>query len=140
MNRTKARWNSILWIEATGFSTLIILSWITEAARIPHFIFGEAFSPNWHRSALRSIVILIVWLSVHRATRRLLERLHYLEDFMRMCSWCRKINCDGEWVPIEQFLSSQFSTRTTHGMCPECHAKGVRQLESLDTGPTPPAA
>jgi len=138
MNRTKAHWNSILWIEAVGFSALIALSWVTEAVRLPHFVFGEAFTPNWHRAELRSLVIFLVWLAVYRATRRLLERLHYLEDFMRMCGWCRKIYCDGQWVPTEQFLKSQFATSTTHGMCPDCLANGVRQLETLDNAPVTP--
>lgn len=132
MNQTKARWNSILWIEASGFSILILLSWITEAVRIPHFVFGESFVPNWNRAELRTVVIFLVWLAVYRATRRLLERLHYLEDFLRMCGWCRKVHCDGQWVPFEHFLKSQFATSTTHGMCPDCHANGVRQLNELD--------
>lgn len=132
MNRTKARWNTILWIEAFGFSILIALSWLTEAVHIPHLIFKESFTPNLHRAELRSIVILLVWFAVNRSTRRLLERLHYLENFTRMCGWCRKIHCEGQWVPVEQFLKSQFASRTSHGMCPECHAKSMRQLETME--------
>lgn len=75
--RDKGAGNSILWMEAAGFSLLIALSWLTEAVRIPHFLFGEAFAPNWHRALLRSVVIFLVWASVHLATKRLLKRLHY---------------------------------------------------------------
>ena len=54
MNETKERGDSILWIEAFGFSLLIVLSWLTEIVRIPHFVFGESFTPNWHRALLRT--------------------------------------------------------------------------------------
>lgn len=135
MTKTRQRWNSILWIEVCGFSLLIVLSWVTEAIRIPHFIFGEPFTPNWLRAALRTVVILLIWLWVHRATKRLLKRLYYLEDFLRVCGWCRKICCDGEWVPMEKYFNSQFSTRTTHGMCPECLKNSVKVIEAMNDSP-----
>jgi len=82
-------------------------------------------------------VILLVWAWVHRVTKRLLERLHYLEEFLRICGWCRKVCCDGEWLDMEAYFSSKLDTRTTHGMCPECLKKGVNELKSKDN---PPAA
>ena len=130
MTKTRKRWNSILWIEVFGFSFLIVLSWLTEAVRIPHLIFNESFTPNWHRAGLRTAVILLIWLWVHRATKRLLRRLYYLEDFLRVCGWCRKICCDGEWVAMERYFNSQFATRTTHGMCPACLKTSVNEIQS----------
>lgn len=120
MKETRDKGNSILWIEAFGFSLLIALSWLTEAVRLPHFIFGEPFAPNWHRATLRTIVILLIWIWVHLATRQLLRRLHYLEEFLRICGWCRKVCDHGEWLTMEDYFTSRFATRTSHGMCPEC--------------------
>ncbi len=128
MKQTKQRWNSILWVEAFGFSLIIALSWLTEAVRLPHLIYGESFTPNWHRAMFRTVVVALVWLWVHLATRRLLKRLHHLEEFLRMCSWCRKVCHDGEWLTMEKYFSSKFATQTSHGMCPEC---GKKQIESL---------
>jgi hypothetical protein len=139
MNETKERGDSILWIEAFGFSLLIMLSWVTEAIRIPHFLFGEPFTSNWHRAALRTIVILLIWTWVHLATRRLLKRLHYLEEFLRICGWCRKVEHGGEWMPMETYFNSKFATRTSHGMCPECLAKEKQEiLSKQDQPPTSP--
>jgi hypothetical protein len=53
--------NSILWIEAFGFSLLIVLCWLTELVRIPHVLFGESFTPDWRRAALRTVVMVLVW-------------------------------------------------------------------------------
>jgi hypothetical protein len=124
----KEKPSGILWVEAAGFSFLIGLSWLTEAIRIPHFLFGEAFVPNWRRAALRTIIMLLIWFWVYMVTRRLLKRLHHLEEFLRVCGWCRKVCHDGEWVAMENFLNSKFDTKTTHGMCPDCLKKKVKEI------------
>jgi len=129
MKPTQGKSNTILWIEAFGFSILIAFSWLTEVARIPHFLFDEPFTPNWHRALLRTIVIALIWTWVHRVTRRLLKRLHHLEEFLRICSWCRKVCHDGNWLTLEEYFNSRFATQTSHGMCPECLKKGVQELQ-----------
>lgn len=129
MKLLKGKPDRILWVEACGFSFLILLSWLTELMRIPHFIFGEPFNANWHRAILRTVMILLVWAWVHAATKRLLKRLHYLEAFLRICGWCRKVCHDGEWLSMEEYFNSKFATQTTHGMCPECLKKSVQELK-----------
>ena len=112
--------NRILWVEAAAFSLIIALSWLTEMVRIPHLLFGETFTPNWHRAVLRTVVVLLIWLWVNLATRQLLKRLHYLEEFLRVCSWCRKVGYQGEWLDMEKYLKTKFATKTSHGVCPNC--------------------
>jgi ABC-type Mn2+/Zn2+ transport system permease subunit len=129
---------SILWIEGIGFSLLIALCWVTELVRIPHLILGEAFTPNWRRALLRSVVIILVWLWVHVATRRLLARLHYLEKFLRICGWCRKVCHDGEWLEVEKFFSSRFATTASHGICPDCLKKSVGEIAAAKNRPPEP--
>ena len=128
MKSKKGKSNGILWIEAVGFSIIITLSWLTEAIHIPHLIYGEPFVPNWRRALLRTIVVLLIWVWVHAATRRLLKRLHYLEEFLRICSWCRKVCYEGEWLDMEKYFNSRFATKTSHGMCPDCLKKKVNEL------------
>jgi hypothetical protein len=138
MKSTTGKSNAILWIEAFGFSFIISLSWLTEVIRLPHFLFDEPFTANWHRAALRTGVILLVWMWVHQATKRLLKRLHHLEEYLRICGWCRKVCHDGEWLTLENFFNSKFSTRTSHGMCPECLQKNVEELRlKAASGSTP---
>ena len=128
--------NSILWIEACGFLLLVALTWLTEAVRLPYLIFGEPFEVNWHRALLRTAVILLVWAWVHIATKRLLMRLHYLEDFLRICSWCRRVDHNGEWLELEKYFSSKFATHTTHGMCPDCLQKKIKEIQAAGPGKT----
>ncbi len=108
---------------------MIVLSWLTELLHIPHLIFGEPFTPNWHRALIRTLVIFLIWAWVHWITRRLLKRLHYLEEFLRICSWCRKVCDNDKWLTMEDYFSSKFATHTTHSMCPECLNKAVEELD-----------
>ena len=114
--QTQGKSNRILWVEATAFSLIIALSWLTEAIRIPHLLYGESFTPNWNRAILRTVVIVLIWIWVHLATRQLLERLHYLEEFLR-------VSHGNEWIEMERYLKSKFATKTSHGMCPDCLRK-----------------
>lgn len=129
MKGTKGKPDRILWIIAAGFSFIIVMSWLTEWLRIPHYLFGEPFAPDWKRAILRTVVISAIWLWVHLLARRLLKRLHYLEDFLRICGWCRKVCHEGEWLSLEDYFNSKFATQTSHGMCPECLKKGVQELQ-----------
>lgn len=137
MKKLRGR-NSILWVEACGFSLLIVMSWLTEALRIPHYIFGESFVPNWHRAILRTVVIILIWIWVYMLTRRLLKRLHYLEDFLRICGWCRRVCYNDEWLALEHYFNSKFATRTSHGMCPDCLKKKVEELKQQENPPATP--
>jgi hypothetical protein len=114
------------------------MSWLTEALRIPHYLFGDPFEPNWKRAILRTIVLLLIWAWVHFLTRRLLKRLHYLEGFLHVCSWCRKVSDNDEWLALENFFNSKFATRTSHGMCPECLKKKVEELTPKNNLPPAP--
>jgi hypothetical protein len=125
--------NSILWIEAIAFGFIIFMTWLTEVARLPHLLWGEAFQPNWSRAILRTGVLVAIWLWVHMSTRQLLRRLHHLEEFLRVCSWCRKVCHDGAWLEMEGYFNSKFSTKTTHGMCPTCMKKKVGELTAHET-------
>ena len=140
MKQSRKKWNPVLWVEGVGFSFIILLSWLTEAVRLPHFIFGEQFVPNWNRAMLRTIVILLVWALVYGATRRLLKRLHHLEEFLRICCWCRKVGHDGEWLLLEDYFSTKFDTRTSHGMCPACMEKKIKELALMESPPVVPPA
>ena len=110
----------ILRGQALGFCTLIGVMWVVELARVGHHLFGESPDFIWTRALLRTAVVLFVWLIVHITTSRLLRRLHELEEFLRLCSWCRKVNHDGRWMVLEEYFDSKFATETSHGICPDC--------------------
>ena len=118
--------SQVLAVEAIGFLVIITLSWANELLGLPSLIFGGGHRVNWPESLLETIIIASVAIPMLVLTRRLVLRLHYLEEFVRVCGWCKKMNVRGQWVPLEEFFELKFDTPTSHGICPACHAEQRR--------------
>jgi len=97
------------------------ICYLDDLLKLPSLIFSDhPFAFMFRRTTLDILLVLAVWFLVSASTRRVLERVAYLEKFMRLCAWCRKINFKGEWMPLEEFMRQGFDTPTTHGICPCC--------------------
>jgi hypothetical protein len=126
-------------MEAIGFSVMLLFVWATEALAIPHHFFGEPPGFLWTRVIFRSVVILSIWAWVYFTTRRLIKRLHHLEEYLLVCGWCRKVGHQGEWLTMEEFFGSQLQTETSHGICPECSVKQLNAHRTVTRVDKPPA-
>lgn len=118
----------ILTVEIIGFLAIIALSWANELFGLPSLIFGTGHRVNWPESALETAIITLVAIPVIGFTRRLVLRLHYLEGFLRVCGWCRKLSAGGEWVPLEEFFEQRLNTVTSHGICTACLVEQRRTM------------
>ncbi|QOC23172.1 GAF domain-containing protein [Wenzhouxiangella sp. AB-CW3] len=47
-----------------------------------------------------------------------------LDKMVRMCSWTGRLDIDGQWISMEDFLQKNFGIRVTHAISPE----GARHL------------
>lgn len=129
----RRRASTIVAYEIIGFLAIIALSWINELLGLPSLIFGSDHLGGWHESLLETIIILLVAIPVVVMTRLLVSRLHYLEEFLRLCAWCRKLYMDNEWIPLEEFFERRFDTRTSHGICPACRVEQRKSMEGRRT-------
>jgi hypothetical protein len=111
----------IVLYQNLGFLTILALCYLDDLIKLPSLIFSNHPFAFVHRqSTLDMLLVLAVWFLVSTSTRRILDRIRYLEKFMRVCAWCRKINYKGEWMPLEEFMRQGFDTPTTHGICTQC--------------------
>jgi hypothetical protein len=111
----------IVLCQNLGFLAIIALCYLNELIKLPSLIFSDhPFAFVYRRTTVEMLLFLAVWFLVSLSTRRLLKRVRQLEDFMRVCAWCRRIDCKGEWMRLEEFMQQGFDTPTTHGICPEC--------------------
>jgi hypothetical protein len=111
----------VVLYQHVGFLIVILLCFLDDLLKLPALIFSEhPFAFLFRRSTLEMLLVLVVWLLVSTSTGRLIKRVRHLESFMRVCSWCRRIDYKGEWLPLERFMEQGFDTPTTHGICPEC--------------------
>lgn len=129
-NRRKTQ--RILWYEAVGFLFLIALSWLNELVSLPHVLFGSGEHSSWHEAALETGVLAAVWLVVFLFTRQLLTRLYFLDRFLHVCAWCKKIGREEDWFELEEYFARGFAIQTSHSMCPECQQKWEAQREQKE--------
>jgi len=59
------------------------------------------------------------------------------EHFIRMCSWCQRVQADGQWMPVEvavvvlNLLSGPTVPAVTHGICEDCNARVMVEISAL---------
>jgi hypothetical protein len=111
----------VFWYQGAGFLVIIALCFLDEFLSLSSMILhGHPYLHNFGESTVKMLLILAVWLIVVSSTRRLLLRVRQLEEFLRVCAWCHRIDFKGRWMPIEEFFQQGFDTPTTHGICPIC--------------------
>ena len=114
----------VLRIQSLGFLVIIAVSLLNEFLDLRSLILGNhPYISEFGESTLEMLLVLAVWLMVVGATRRVIQRVHYLEGFPRVCAWCHHISFKSRWVRLEEFLNREFDTPTTHGICPSCAEK-----------------
>lgn len=114
----------VLWYECFGFGLILLISWVNKVVDLPHLIVGgEAHVFQWRDSFMETMLILLIWAFVLSLTKRLVDRLHYLEGLLRICAWCRKVGHGERWMRLEEYFAEGFQIGTTHGVCPDCLKK-----------------
>ena len=133
MKRT-SRLSKVLSYQSFGFLAIIALCWLNSLLGLPSLILEDRLGASDFKSpVLQMLLILGVWLLVSASTRRNLERLKYLEEFLHVCAWCHRIDCKNEWMPMEKFLEQGLEATASHGICPDClkhHAESLGQVKS----------
>jgi len=118
--KTETYISKILWYQSIGFSIIIVFSWIAELLEVSGKLGANDTGFNWREGVLENVLVLAIAVPMMLLTKKLLSRLHYLEGFLRVCAWCKKVEDGGEWIPIETFFKERFQTESSHGICPDC--------------------
>jgi hypothetical protein len=120
----RSKLSKVFVYQNIGFLAVILLGFLDEITRLSALVLGgQQFEWEFRKSTLGMLLVLGVWLLVSLSTRRILDRLRYLESFIRVCAWCHHIHHRGQWIPMEEFIRQGFDTPTTHGICPKCLAE-----------------
>lgn len=105
----------------------------------------EAFAAGVDEFLTKPVDARELRLRLHVATRILgfTTELRRLEDFIPICSHCKKVRDDKKyWQEIETYVAARAGTRFSHGICPDCYDRVlVPQLRKLGiVDPLPPPA
>lgn len=133
---------SVFWYQGAGFLVIIGLCFLDEFLNLSAtIIHGHPYLHSFGESAVKMLLILAVWFIVVSSTRRLLARVRQLEEFLRACAWCHRIDFKGRWMPLEEFFQQGFDTPTTHGICPVCLERNKAAIKrARETAERPAAA
>ncbi len=122
--------------QGVGFLAIIGVCMVDELVGLTSLILGnQPYITDFRQSILKMLLIMAVWLLVSRSTHRVLARIQYLEEFIKICAWCRRIDYKGRWMPLEEFLEQGYDTPTSHGICPDCLESQKAALERAKHNP-----
>ena len=88
-------------------------------------------------SILARHIVLILFVSIagyiaYESRRRQLEEIAKLNEFLILCSWCNKVRIRNSetneemWVSIEKYMTLEYKKKSSHGICPECYSKHIK--------------
>ena len=67
-----------------------------------------------------------------RDLRDALEKVKTLQGLLPICSSCKKIRDDkGYWTQLEVYFSNHTDAQFSHGLCPECAEKMMKELKKM---------
>ena len=131
--------NRLLIAEAIAFSLIFGSIWADEVIDLPHLIFGIGASPiSWGDAILEcafiafigAIIMFMTWKLGSSGNNELASK-----QVITVCAVCRKVNRNGQWITLDEFIGSGTSGSFTHGICPECmetYYKGVTDTTAFN--------
>lgn len=114
----------LTYLESAGFLVVILTLWVDEILDIPYlFLGGEATPINFRESILETVLVAVLAVLVVSQTQHLIQRVRHLEGILPVCSICKKIRSEDQWVPIEGYIRDHSDVEFSHSLCPECLEK-----------------
>jgi hypothetical protein len=49
-----------------------------------------------------------------------LAEIKVLQEILPICSYCKKIRSEDQWLTVEAYISRHTNSRFSHGVCPDC--------------------
>lgn len=133
--RVILQWQRALLWHGLAFLIIIALTWCEEVFELFHQLFGQSpGQPDYADAAITTLIIGLVWIASGLGIYHLVVRLNYLERFLHVCSWCRRIDHDGKWIDLESYLARKAVGLLSHGICPECSRKMIAAGKPVEPG------
>ena len=107
-------------------SGFFLLTMMNEVLDVPHFLFGDVPTSLEQRKGEVILEMIIYAVAISIAFyyyNRFQKRISILEGMLPICSSCKKIRQDQDWIVLEEYIRSHSLADFTHGLCPECIQK-----------------
>ncbi len=127
--------SAVIFVSAYDDDATLLQAQITEP-------YGYILKP-WQPRTLRvSIEMALFHHRMQRERERLTRELEaalkenkILQGLLSICAECKKIKDEEDhWLPVEGYLQTHSPVKFSHGLCPECYAKAVADLDEMTRG------
>jgi CHASE3 domain sensor protein len=85
-----------------------------------------------------SLIMVAVTAIALIAIIAILLRLERLRQIVTVCAWTGRVQFEGEWISLEDYLQRRFGVSVSHGLSNEAAAKMVREIRDVKTRPDSP--
>lgn len=127
-------WHKALFWHALGFITIVMVLWADKLFGLwQHLGVSEENTETYLEVSAKSGVVILLWMFSAYKIYLIVSRLSYLESFLHVCAWCRKIEVEQKWFTIEQHFARQAGVKASHGICPECAKKLEEEYSQSST-------
>ena len=107
----------------------MVLTWSDGIFDLAHAILGLPHrAGDINRTAIATVVLVLLWMFSAYKIYLVVSRLSYLESFLHVCAWCRKIEYNDRWLSLEAHFAQKTGGKVSHGICPECSKKVMSQV------------
>jgi hypothetical protein len=112
-----------LWLAAL-FSVLVAVGYWFSA---------DVGVPSWIVVSDRIITVLTIWVAALLGIEITVAKgeIRRMGRLLTICMWTKQVRVDGEWIPIEQYLTKHCGIDLTHGISREA-AENILREDGLD--------
>jgi hypothetical protein len=122
-------WQKALLWQSVGFLIVVVLTWSDALFDLAHMILGLPHREvDMTRTEITTVVLILLWMFSAYKIYLVVSRLSYLESFLHVCAWCRKIENHDRWLSLEAHFAQKTGGQVSHGICPECSANVMGQV------------
>ena len=93
--------------------------------------FHDSIGMNHTVVVITIIVILLFRILTTIIIHKQDEVIHELEEFIRVCAWCKHVKYEDKWMRFEEWSKTALDKDISHSICPECKEKQYAQLSDL---------
>ncbi len=123
-------WQKALLWQSLGFLIVVVLTWSDALFDLAHVILGLPHRDvDINRTEITTVVLVLLWMFSAYKIYLVVSRLSYLESFLHVCAWCRKIEYRDQWLSLEAHFAQKTGGQVSHGICPECAEEVAQQAQ-----------
>lgn len=112
-----------LWLAAL-FTALVLVGYRFSA---------DVGVASWIVVSDRIITILTIWVTALLGIEITIvkQEIRRMGRLMTICMWTKQVRVDGEWIPVEEYLTKHVGLELSHGISKDAAEKILRE-EGLD--------